>query len=185
MILRLKVILGDLVTLIFTLRSIAFFFSESVSNAIVFIGEIQKLLSFIVVQIFAKVIKQHCDLQRGQGYTHRFVLTESLVLFGMAERVVTDPVMDYILLVAKFFVYSCTFKDSIPTLENFVQVLKFRYKIEKNAATRSSKIVGFEQKWMLYMILLNQFEILQECTNLVAVEVCRGKCIHVLSVVLE
>ena len=68
---------------------------------------------------------------------------------------VTDPVMDYILLVAKFFVYSCTFKDSIPTLENFVQVLKFRYKIEKNAATRSSKIVGFEQKWTLYMPLLN------------------------------
>ena len=67
MILRFKVILGDLVTLTFTSRSIAFF-SKGVTNPIVFIGEIEKLLSFIVVEIFVKLINSHFDLQRGQGH---------------------------------------------------------------------------------------------------------------------
>ena len=42
-------------TLTFVSRSIAFF-SKGVCNAIDFIGEIYKLLSFIAVEIFAKLI---------------------------------------------------------------------------------------------------------------------------------
>lgn len=88
-------------------------------------------------------------------HTLRFMLTEELILFGISERIVTDHVIDFILLVAKFFVYSCTFQDTRPTLRNFVQVLKFRYKIEKSAAIRNAKMGKFELNWMPYMPLLS------------------------------
>lgn len=88
----------------------------------------------------------HCD---------RFTLTEKLVIFGWTETTKTDVVIDFILLIAKFFIWKCRFQNVHPVLDNFVHLLKYRYKIERTAACCRGTIVDFEKAWLPYSALID------------------------------
>ena len=47
------------------------------------------------------------------------------------DAICTDNAIDFIVLIAKFFIYKCRFQDSIPNCKNFFIDLKYRLEIEK------------------------------------------------------
>ena len=88
----------------------------------------------------------HCD---------RLVLSEQLVLFGYAEMIQTDKIIDFILLSAKFYIYKFKLQDTQLSRDIFIRILKFRYKNENSAAKSSRAALGFVTAWLPYTALLN------------------------------
>ena len=84
-----------------------------------------------------------------------FVFTEQLVLFGVFDNIVTDKVMDLIILQAKFYIFKCKLQKSMPVLGVFQKILDRVYSDEKYLAGITGKIVEFCSKWQSYMSLFN------------------------------
>ena len=87
-------------------------------------------------------------------HIHNLTLTLELVLFGTKENVVTDSVFDYILLLAKQYIYSCKWKETreVPNVLVFKRLLRIRYKIEKYRHTNNSNNNQnkFDVNWFPY-----------------------------------
>lgn len=97
-------------------------------------------------------IKEKCD------HCRLFSFSEELVIFGIQERIVTDRVMDFIILLAKLYIYRTRMEQKLPRILVFINMLKHRYRFEKYAATILGKSVQFETSWQLYLPLLNAVE---------------------------
>ena len=76
-------------------------------------------------------------------------------MFGTAENLVTDQVIDYIILLAKYQIYTCALKDTEPTLQHFIQTLKYRYSVLKLSALKKATHAKFAQKWLPYLPLVS------------------------------
>ena len=73
---------------------------------------------------------------------------EELVIFGTRPNMYTDKVFDLILLVAKYYIYSLKWSNSIPNIRTFHGIIKTRYRLEKYA--NSSQIHKFNMLWYPY-----------------------------------
>ena len=98
---------------------------------------------------FERKIKEKCP------HASRFKLTCNLVLFGIERNVKTDEVLDFIILLVKQYIYNCRFKSSLPTLDVFLKLLKYRFAIEEYNAKIHLNHSGFSAKWQMYKSLLN------------------------------
>ena len=83
------------------------------------------------------------------------VFTEQLVLFGVSENIVTDKVLDLIVLHAKFYIFKCKLQKALPVLQVYLKILGKVYTDEKFLATISGKYYDFCIQWMPYMSILN------------------------------
>lgn len=72
-----------------------------------------------------------------------FRFSELLVLFGVQENMYTDKALDFIILLAKFYIYKCKWNFSRPTVKIFLNFLKYRYRMEKY----KGDIVLFDNIW--------------------------------------
>ena len=81
-------------------------------------------------------------------------IDKELVLFGTKEKTVTDPVFDFLVLFAKFFLYKCKLQNVRPNFVNFQTVLKKRFQVEKYIAYVNCKSMQFEEQWLLYQPIL-------------------------------
>ena len=88
---------------------------------------------------------QHCST---------LILGKQLTLFGWKDDVGMDPVSDFIILFAKFYIYKCKLENNTPQIDNFLLVLKHRYILEKYIAAINGKTIHFEQNWKLYLSIL-------------------------------
>ena len=71
-------------------------------------------------------------------------------MFGLAENIRTDSALDSIILYAKFFIYKCKLRESLPILEHFLHELSHRVIVEKAIAfSQGKQRISFE-KWQLY-----------------------------------
>lgn len=64
-------------------------------------------------------------------HSARFRPCEDLILFGVSKNIITDKVIDLILLLSKFFIHRCNLQSSFPTWDHFQQLLKLKYNVQK------------------------------------------------------
>ena len=65
------------------------------------------------------------------SHAHNFKFTEKLVLFGKWEIIITDKICDFIILVAKFYIYRCKVQTTNLNLKIFITELYNRYLVKK------------------------------------------------------
>ena len=70
-------------------------------------------------------------INRRASHAHNFKFTEKLVLFGKCEIISTDKICDFIILVAKFYIYRCKVQTTNLNLKIFIAELYNRFLVEK------------------------------------------------------
>ena len=85
-----------------------------------------------------------------------FVCNETLVIFGLSQEVVTDSIMDFVLLLAKFYLYKSKIQNKAPNIKAFTRLLRDRYTIEKyrHVVIGQQEINKFCHSWLPYQALL-------------------------------
>ena len=83
-------------------------------------------------------------------------LSECYILFGDANNLKTDQIFDFIVLMAKQYVYSCKYKKELPFLHVFKKRLSSRFKIEKYNAAICQSLQKFEVDWFFYKSLIHE-----------------------------
>ena len=76
-------------------------------------------------------------------------------MFGTKENMYTDKIFDLVLLLAKQFIYSCKWANTLPTLENFKYLLKNRYVLERYRHMSIEQLHRFNVMWFPYKDLIN------------------------------
>jgi len=87
-----------------------------------------------------------------------FKFTEKLVLFGTDENIKTDAVIDFIIVLAKSFMYSCKIDNRIPIFDDFRRHLQSRFNIEEYNAKLHMNINDFRNNWVYYMPLIDDID---------------------------
>ena len=80
--------------------------------------------------------------------------SQRLILFGVDRQQRTDDILDLIILLAKSFVYKCKQSNIVPNLNQFINVLRFRYKMEEFNAKMLNNMHAFRQSWVHYKPLI-------------------------------
>ena len=83
----------------------------------------------------------------------RFTFKKELVIFGTSKNIITDRTIDFIILLAKFYIYKCRFLESVPNCLSFILYLKKRLEIERILAFRRNKSSQFHLMWYPYLKL--------------------------------
>ena len=95
-----------------------------------------------------RYIKERC------GNTDRLTLNANLILFGYDINIKTDCGLNFILLQAKYFVYTCRFHEVKPTVQSFIKTLSYTYKTDKYVHRLEMNYNKFDMKWLPYLALL-------------------------------
>ena len=112
---------------------------------------IHLLWSCPVVQSFWKKLQNL--LQNKCFNCNHLILSEYLVIFSSQDNVTTDKVIDFIILLAKFFIYKCRFKEVEPEIQAFLAFLKIRYADEDYSARIYGEYDKFIKSWIPYQSL--------------------------------
>ena len=87
---------------------------------------------------------QHCNA---------LSLSDSLILFGYKEGTETDYGLNYILLLAKFYIYTISMTNARPTIQGFLCVLKQRCSDLKYMHSLDGTLNRYKEHWFLYQDL--------------------------------
>lgn len=87
-------------------------------------------------------------------HSHIFHFTEELVLFGCKDNVVTDDVFDFLLVLAKYYIYICYRNNRIPNMVAFLAIVRSRYVDMELLARINGTYHDFTVNWSLYQPLL-------------------------------
>ena len=98
---------------------------------------------------FQQLIREKC------GHNSSFMLNEIIVIFGNSPGFSSDKILDLILMLAKFYIYTCKIREEIPQIRVFKRLLKARYEIEKYIAFINLDSVSFHTKWQYYKQLID------------------------------
>ena len=96
-------------------------------------------------------------LQQKCSNCDRLCLTAQFTIFGTEENTITDKIFDFIILLARFFIYKCKFKDTVPTIAGFLSFLRVRYLDEEYTARIYSNYDNYDtfiKGWMPYNSLM-------------------------------
>jgi hypothetical protein len=93
---------------------------------------------------FVILVNEKCSV------SYRLRMSECLVLFGTDDSIKTESVFDFILLLAKQYLYKCKMESSQPNIDLFRKKLSFRYKIEEHNAMINCSGTSFSAKWQPY-----------------------------------
>ena len=80
-------------------------------------------------------------------------LTELFILFGYNQNCKSDRAFDYIVLLAKYFIYTNRCKNTIPNYNLFLKFLKRKYEIERHIANINLHLDSFNRVWTPYILL--------------------------------
>ena len=73
------------------------------------------------------------QLKRGNDQCRNLNLTEKMILFGTIAETQENQILDLIILVGKYYIYTCKFSESLPIYNQFKAYLKFKLNIEKRS----------------------------------------------------
>ena len=79
--------------------------------------------------------------------THNFKIDENLALFGQSENIKTDKICEFIILLAKFYIYRSKVQDTVLNIRIFIRELHTRYIVEKEIHQNSA---SFKNDWLPY-----------------------------------
>ena len=80
---------------------------------------------------FLVLLKEKCTS------CYRLRLSECLILFGIDDNIKTENILDFMLLLAKQYLYKCKIEKQLPNIDIFRKKLLYRYKIEEYNAKMS------------------------------------------------
>ena len=72
------------------------------------------------------------------------------ILFGITNTVKVDTILNFIILIAKRYIYTSRYKNLPLNITNFKNNLKFYYNIEKNVQYSQCNWKAFKKRWLLY-----------------------------------
>ena len=101
-----------------------------------------------LVQIFWQQLEQLLRDKCQNCVRLRF--NSMLVLFGQDDKTVTDEGFDFIILHAKYYVYKYHIKEQLPTINGFIEYLKYTYKVDKYMYSIDMSNEKFIKKWASY-----------------------------------
>ena len=93
------------------------------------------------------LISEKCDVD--------FELNEELTILGCIRGKKSDDVFDFIVLFAKFYIYSCKQGGNLPEINVFIKRLHNRFLIDKHLSYMDMNYRQYLTKWQPY---LNIFE---------------------------
>ena len=85
-----------------------------------------------------------------------FYLTESIALFGTDFNFHTDNIIDFIILLAKNYIYRCKIIKSQMLISVIFKMLKARYQIERYNARINLELPKLEANWKEYKPLFEE-----------------------------
>ena len=88
----------------------------------------------------------------------RFYFCPEIVLFGLANEIYTDRIMDFIILFAKFYIYKCKLNELRPDILSFLRQLKKRLLVEEKVSEINNKDTWFEREWKMYRRLFDYIQ---------------------------
>ena len=80
--------------------------------------------------------------------------SEQLVIFGIKRHVITDKVVDLLLLTGKWHIYKCKLQNREPSIDIFKQQFKERYTTERLMNIARLKVKRFDDAWLPYKQLV-------------------------------
>ena len=83
-------------------------------------------------------------------HSNNFKFTKNLVIFGKCEIIKTDKICDFIILLAKLYIYRCKVQNQPPRISSFMSELYNRYVVEKFINKNSTQ---FRNNWAPYLAL--------------------------------
>jgi len=89
-------------------------------------------------------LKSHC------AHMYNLEFDEILIIFGKKQNVITDTVLDLIILLGKFYIYRCRMEGIKPIISAFIVIIKQRYTVEKYMHYITNKSLLFERCWLPY-----------------------------------
>ena len=78
------------------------------------------------------------------------IKTECLILFDTDDNIKTENIFDFILLLAKQYLYIYKIKKQLLNIDIFRKKLLYRYKIEECNAKMSCSCSSFSSRWEPY-----------------------------------
>ena len=78
---------------------------------------------------------------------YRLRLSECLIVFGIDDNIKTENVFDFILLLAKQYLYKCKIEQQLPNIDIFRKNMLYRYKIEEYNAKMNCSCSNFSSRW--------------------------------------
>ena len=81
-------------------------------------------------------------------HAHNFKIDEKLAIFGQSIQIKTDYICEFIVLMAKFYIYRSKVQDTVLNSKLFLKELYNRYCIEKEIHKNS---MTFKTSWLPYM----------------------------------
>jgi hypothetical protein len=97
---------------------------------------------------FIRTLKTKCC------HCSQLSLNRNMVLFGFADNTITDLVFDYLLLIAKFYIYKCKMQYTVPTIKGFLSYAYVKYTAETYASMINMNHIKFCEQWKMYRSLL-------------------------------
>lgn len=96
------------------------------------------------------------NLKNNSSHCDNLTFSKQIILFGVEKNIVTDIVIDLVILLAKYHIYICKWKNQKPDLIVFLGVLKSRYNVEKLSHVIKDMLLVFNTQWMPYLQFVNQ-----------------------------
>ena len=88
----------------------------------------------------------------------RFYFCPELILFGFANEIYTDRIMDFIILFAKFYIYKCKLNELRPDILSFLRQLKKGFLLKKKFQKSITKAHGLRENGKCIKDYLNLFK---------------------------
>ena len=93
-------------------------------------------------------------MKRNVASCERLCISPLLVLFGYDNTCITDKGFDYIMILAKFYIYKCRINKYHPNLNLFIIEQKHMYHIDRYACKLKINEDRFDKKWKPYIDLV-------------------------------
>ena len=97
---------------------------------------------------FVELLKSNCM------HIHNLNLSEELIIFGVKKNIKTDKIFDFLLIIAKFYIYCCKWKETVPNIEVFKRVMYNKYLVEKYRYSVTNRYAIFLKLWCAYQQLV-------------------------------
>jgi hypothetical protein len=112
-------------------------------------AENQDIVHLNFWQALLNLLKDKCT------HTGNLAWNDMLIVFGMSNRIITDIGLDKIILWAKFYIFKSKMQKTVPSIQAFLPILKYKVSIEKYLSKMNGSERRYTQTWTPYMTMVN------------------------------
>ena len=94
-------------------------------------------------------LKTHCT------HLREISLSVTDILFGKYWKIDDIDTLNFIILIAKYYINKCRYNNERSQINNFRKYLLFWYKVEKQVEFTNCNWEHFDKRWNLYYFFIN------------------------------